>query len=111
MLLTDLRFRTNTPLPILRDAKRRYGRYLEGDPLVPFVGSELDRKISARMSPGVWLKTLRNAHGLTQEQLGKKLGSFSGKRISDWESGRRSIPKKVAKALSELTGIPAEHFL
>jgi DNA-binding transcriptional regulator YiaG len=108
---TNLQFRPGTPLPILREARRRYARYLVDDEVEDYFKTELHRRVSARMTPGLRLKTLRKGHGLTQEELGKKIGNFSDKRISDWESGRRGIPKSVAKALSVWFSVPAERFL
>jgi DNA-binding XRE family transcriptional regulator len=111
MPLTSLQFRLNTPLPILREARRRYAKYLVDDEPEDYFQTEFHRKVSARMTPGIWLKTGRDAHGLTQEELGAKLGGVSDKRISDWESGRRAIPKSIAKALANLFRVPAERFL
>jgi DNA-binding XRE family transcriptional regulator len=110
--LISLRFRATTPLPIIREARRRYSKYLEDeDKAEDWFQSDLHKKISASMSPSIWLKRLREAHGLTQEELGKKIGKVSDKRISDWESGRRSIPKSAARAFSKWFGVPPDKFL
>ncbi len=66
------------------------------------------------MSPGLWLRTLRKAQGLSQAQLGKLVdegGPVSASRICDWEKESRAIPKKAAKKFSAIFNVPLEKFI
>ena len=51
------------------------------------------------------IKTARLALGLTQQQLGERLG-YTGENaqryVYDWEAGRRMVPRDKVKALAEL---------
>jgi len=74
--------------------------------------SELHKKISSQLTPGMTLATMRDAHGITQLELSQKLNNeVSPKRISDWENGHRAISKEWAKKLSYEFKIPVEMFL
>lgn len=53
---------------------------------------------------GAFLQQLRREHGLTQEQLGEKLG-VSGKTVSRWETGTYMPPVEMLLALSEFYGL------
>ena len=67
-----LTFRPGTPSRILTDARRRYSRYLlEKDAgTVDYFETPLAKKIAATMTPGLWLKHAREAHGWSQALLG-----------------------------------------
>lgn len=110
---TSLTFRAGTPKRVFDDLRRRYSRYLldEEDPLLDYFETDIHKKIRATMKPGDWISNLRDAHGLTQSELGKKLGGVRASRISDWENNQRAVSKKYAKALSALLKVPAERFL
>ncbi|HAJ79791.1 MAG TPA: hypothetical protein DCO75_08460 [Fibrobacteres bacterium] len=53
------------------------------------------------MKPKDYFKNLREAHGLTQKQLGEKINSNAA-HISDYETGQRSISKEVAKKFTAI---------
>jgi transcriptional regulator with XRE-family HTH domain len=57
------------------------------------------------------MRIYRKLHGLSQEKLGKKIGSFTRQNISNMERGHRSISKAVAKKLAELFDVSLEKFL
>jgi predicted transcriptional regulator len=107
-----MQFRRDTPERIILEIRKRYASYL-ADQDVPeeWHGSELEQKISAGLKPGDWLRHLREAHGMTQEELGRDLGGVSGSRISDWESHRRSVSKAMAKRLSNIFNVSSERFI
>lgn len=107
-----MRFRRDTPARILLEIRKRYAHYLdEPEALEEWRGSELERQISGSLKPGDWLRHLREAHGLTQEELGHELGGVSGSRVSDWEYHRRSVSKAMAKRLSVIFSVPLERFI
>lgn len=108
-----LTFRPGTPSRVITDARRRYSRYLlEKDAgMVNYFETDLAKKIAATMTPGLWLKHSREAHGWSQAFLGEKLGGVKASRISDWENNQRPISKTAAKKFSTLFHLSAEHFL
>ncbi len=59
---------------------------------------------------GTFLKELRNENGMTQEQLGEKIG-VSNKTISRWETGNYMPPVDCLKMLSEIYHISINEIL
>ena len=59
---------------------------------------------------GMFLKELRNENGMTQEQLGEKIG-VSNKTISRWETGNYMPPVDCLKMLSEIYHISINEIL
>ncbi|HLP41415.1 MAG TPA: helix-turn-helix transcriptional regulator [Fibrobacteria bacterium] len=108
-----LTFRPGTPSRVLTDARRRYSRYLleRETQSVDYFQTDIAKKIEATMTPGLWLKHCREAHGWSQALLGEKLGGVKASRISDWENDQRPISKTAAKKFSTLFHLSAEHFL
>ena len=53
---------------------------------------------------GAFLKELRKEQGLTQEQLGSRLG-VTNKTVSRWETGNYMPPVDCLAAMSELYGL------
>lgn len=107
----NLLFKPSTPSRVLKDIRDKYEPFLEEDPLEDYFKTEVSKKTQARMTPGVWIRTARNAYGWTQARLASEIGGVSAKRISDWESGCRAVSKGVAKKLSAIFLIPAEKFI
>jgi transcriptional regulator with XRE-family HTH domain len=69
------------------------------------------KDVSEATTPGDTLKIYRENFGLTQADLGQKLGKFTRQKISDMERNKRSISKDVAKKLSQLFDVPIDRFL
>jgi len=59
---------------------------------------------------GLFLSRLRKEQGMTQEQLGQKLGT-TNKTISRWETGTYLPPADMLLRLSELYGITINEIL
>lgn len=59
---------------------------------------------------GSFLSQLRKERGLTQEQLGEKLG-VTNKTVSRWETGTYLPPVEILQLLSELYGITINEIL
>ena len=59
---------------------------------------------------GSFLSQLRKEHGLTQEQLGEKLG-VTNKTVSRWETGTYLPPVEILQLLSELYVITINEIL
>lgn len=109
----SLTLRPGTPSRVLQDLHRRYSRYLveREDKAVDYFKTDLHKKVSATMTPGLWVRHLREAHGLSQAQLGEKMGGIKASRISDWENNQRAVSKAAAKGLSKLFSVPADRFI
>lgn len=107
-----LTFRSGTPRRILQDVRRRYSRYLvdREDAAVNYFETDLHKKISKTLTPGLWLKHLREAHDLSQAELGKKMG-VKASRVSDWENNQRAVSKTAAKGLAKLFNAPIDRFI
>jgi len=69
------------------------------------------KKQKAARTPGKVLRVYRERDGLSQAQLGQKLGNLSAQKISDLEHDRRGISKDIAKKLSVIFSTPVEKFL
>jgi transcriptional regulator with XRE-family HTH domain len=63
------------------------------------------------MSPGENMRVYRELHGMTQAELGAKLGAFTRQNVSNMENGHRPISKATAKRLSELFDVSVEKFI
>lgn len=59
---------------------------------------------------GEFLKQLRKENGITQEQLGHKVG-VNNKTVSRWETGSYMPPVECLKALSEMYHISINEIL
>lgn len=59
---------------------------------------------------GMFLKQLRNENGMTQEQLGEKIG-VSNKTISRWETGKYMPPVDCLNMLSDIYNISINEIL
>lgn len=112
--LIEFKVWSDIPSKLLAEVRSQLGPWMpsvDDDELVDWFSTDLHKKIEARMTPGSWLRELRDAHGWTQKDLGIRLGDVSAARISDWENNHRSISKDIAKQLSELFHVSVERFL
>lgn len=63
------------------------------------------------MSVGDKIKTLRKAMGLTQTELGERVG-VKKNAVSKWECGRvEDIPTSMIKALANLFDVPPSYLI
>jgi DNA-binding XRE family transcriptional regulator len=98
---------------LLKLLKEDYGKnvIIEEDEFILARDMAWYKETSKQMSPNVHMRLYRETRGLTQVQLGKKLGGISRQRISDMEKGRRPINKEIAKKLAGLFNTSVEKFL
>lgn len=108
-------FKATTPPCVLHEIRSRYKSYIvelkDEDPLEDFFETDIAKRMEAKMTPALSLRTLRDAHGWSQAQLAEELGGVNMKRISDWENGRRAISKEFAKKLGKIFRFPADRFI
>ena len=95
--------------------KERYGEVdvieNEDDEMVEIMKTDWYRDIRARTSPGENLRIYRKLHGLSQQELGCKLGRFTRQNISNMERGHRPVSKSAAKKIAELFDVSVEKFI
>ena len=124
MLAVVRKPRTNTtlfkvkgdiPSGVLKYLEREFGQDVEvvedDEELLNIFDTDWYKGISETTTPGNTLRIYRENFGLTQAQLGQKLGKFTRQKISDIEHNKRSISKGVAKKLSQLFEVPIDRFL
>jgi len=102
-----------TPKKILSEISLRYSKYFEQDAdeqLVDITTTGWYKDMEKKMKPKDYLKNLREAHGLTQKQLGEKI-NFNAAHISDYETGQRSISKEVAKKFAAIFNVSPAVFI
>ena len=113
--LIDVRIEGKVPPRLLRLLKTEYGPELklvgdEDNASVDFFKTDFYRKVKNQMTPGKYVRIYRENHGMTQEQLGSKVGA-SKSFICDIEHNRRPISKGMAKKFSKLFKISVERFI
>lgn len=86
-------------------------KILDDDELVSISDTAWYDDMEAEMSPGEYVRLYRENHGWTQLDLGSELGGVSRHRISDIETGKRSISKEMAKKLCDLFSVSIDRFL
>jgi DNA-binding XRE family transcriptional regulator len=105
-------FKSTTPRKILTDAKKRYAAYLNvvEDESIPIADTAWYRQMSKEMTPARYLKTYREISSYSQARLGDLVG-VPASRISDFETGQRSISKEMAKKFADLFKVNAGVFI
>jgi DNA-binding transcriptional regulator YiaG len=103
-----------TPAKVLRTIRREFSGYIFRESKKKnsenWFETDLHKEISARMTPGKYLRNLREASGMTQKELGEKIG-VSANYVSDWENGQRNISRFAAKKLSRLFNVNPGIFI
>jgi DNA-binding transcriptional regulator YiaG len=112
-------FRRTTPRKVLNEISSKYSRYLYPDSgadtgndkeYVRVIESDWYKEMKKTLTPGKYLKTLREATGQSLAEIGAQIG-VSAARICDYEAGRREISKAIAKKLSKIFLVPAGKFI
>ena len=102
------------PSRVLNFLEEAFGQdveVIEEDTLVDLFKTEWYQEIQQQVTPGEIVRMYRENVGMTQAELGQKLGTLSRQKISDMEHNRRSISKEAAKKLSQIFGVSVERFL
>jgi DNA-binding XRE family transcriptional regulator len=101
---------------VLSVLKEVYGEKLEliedeDDEFVDAFETDWFKKVSTRLTPAKNIRIYREIHGMTQEELGEKLGGVPRQNISYMERGRRPVSKSIAKKLAEIFDVSVENFI
>ena len=109
-----LGFRPRTPSRIITRIQQEYKEYLidsdNDNELVVWNETNLARTIDARMTPGKYLKNLREATGMTQQDIADKTGHRPA-YVSDMENDRRAISRMTARKLAEMFHVSPAVFI
>ncbi len=109
----SVRIEGDIPARLLEALKAEIGDELEirsGDEeYVDVLGTAWYRGLE--LLPGEALAHYRALHGLTQAQLGEKLGDLPRQHISNMETGRRVITLEMAKKLAAILNTSPVNFL
>ena len=98
----SIRFKPRTPAHVINSIKRQYTACIDdGDELVDYFKPDFHKETATTMTPAKSLRTLRDMCGWTLAETGKKIG-VSPYRVSDFETGQRTISKGMAKKLAEV---------
>ena len=105
----------NIPSDVIKYLKNKYGKNMEllkeEEEAVNIFETKWYRDIRSTITPGESLKVYRENIGISQSELGKRIGKFTRQKISDMETGKRGISKEVAKKLSNLFKVPIDRFI
>jgi len=112
---TDIRMLGDIPARILDVLKSEYGGHLKiykgDDEYVEATETDWYREIKAQTTPGDAMRIYRENFGMTQAQLGEKLGNIPRQIVSNMEHGRRSISLANAKKIAAIFNVSASRFL
>jgi ribosome-binding protein aMBF1 (putative translation factor) len=91
---------------VINAVREEYAVYMVDSEKVSddWFASDLQKEISERMTPGSYVRHYREAHSLTQKQLGAKVG-VNANYVSDWENGHRQVSRFAARKLATLFGV------
>jgi predicted transcriptional regulator len=106
-------FKPRTPTRIIHEIKNRYSPYMvqsDEEEYVEWETSDLAVDLDKEMTPGMFLRILREAHVMSQALLGEKTG-VSARRISDFENGQRGISKDMAKQFANIFNVSPARFI
>ncbi len=102
------------PESILAIVKKEYGTKVKienDDEYISAVETEWYKKTMEDMTPARAMKAYRLSRGMTQIELGNKLGGIPRQHISNMEKGIRKINIELAKKLAELFKVSVEKFI
>jgi ribosome-binding protein aMBF1 (putative translation factor) len=108
----NLRFKPQTPARVIHLIKRQFSKYVldESDAAEDWFETELHKEISSRMTPGDYLRNLREAQTITQKTLAEQI-RIRVNYLSDLETGQRSISKAMAKKLAAVFNVTPAVFI
>ena len=111
-----IQIRGSIPSRLIDVLKDEYGKRVKlfedaEDEKVDIFATDWYRKTKAELTPGFSMKVYRQNWKMTQTELGKKLGGVPKQHISNMETGKRPISKKMAISLSKIFIVSVERFI
>lgn len=83
----------------------------DDDETVDALQSDWYRETVGLITPGDVIRVYRKNRGMTQAELGRRLGGTARRRIDAIEKGRRGVSAATAKQIADVLGISAERIL
>lgn len=110
---TEIEIKGDVSDKILEVLQSEYGDILEiqRDEYINSFETDWYNEVKESLTPGDYLKTDRENKGITQNDLGSIIGSFSRQYISDMEHGRKNISLPVAKKLAAYFNRPVNRYI
>jgi len=110
---TEIEIKGEISKKVLEVLKFEYGENLifEKETYIDPFTSDWFMEVKESLVPADYLKTDRENMGLTQKELGLKIGNFSRQYISDLENGRKNISLTSARKLSDLFNRPVNRYI
>lgn len=104
------------PSRIVTVLKKEYGDKVklteeEDDELIDVFQTDWYKRVKKTLTPGANLKIYRQNLGLTQQQLGARLGDLPKQFVSNMENGIRPISKNTALKLAKLFKVSVAKFI
>ncbi len=114
--LIDIHIKGKIPTRLVTVLKKEYGKKVHltkeaDDELLNVFQTDWYKRIKKTLTPGTNLKIYRQNLGLTQAQLGEKLGNLPKQFVSNMENGIRPISKKTALKLAKLFRTSVDRFI
>ena len=114
--LIDIHIKGKIPTQLVTLLKKEYGRKVrltkeDDDELLDVFETDWYKRIKKTLTPGTNLKIYRQNIGLTQAQLGQKLGNLPKQFVSNMENGIRPISKKTALKLAKIFRTSVDRFI
>ena len=81
------------------------------DEAVDVFQSDWYRDTGKGITPGDVIRVYRENRGMTQAELGRRLGGMARQGISAMERGRRGVSAATAEAIGDVLGISAGRIL
>jgi len=105
----------NIPPGVIDYLTKEFGHDFEieadDEELINVFETDWYKEISRVTTPGDALKIYRENLGLSHAELGRKLGKFTAREVSDMENDISGINKEVAEKLSGLFEVPVSRFI
>jgi len=114
--LIRIHIKGQIPSRIVTVLKKEYGDKVkltkeDDDELLDVFQTDWYKRVKKTLTPGTNLKIYRQNVGLTQEQLGAKLGDLPKQFVSNMENGIRPISKKTALRLAKFFKVSVAKFI
>ena len=114
--LIDIHIKGMIPSRLVTVLKKEYGKKVrltkeDDDELLDIFQTDWYKRIKKTLTPGTNLKIYRQNLGLTQAQLGEKLGNLPKQFVSNMENGIRPISKKTALKLAKIFKTSVDRFI
>lgn len=110
----EINIKGNIPPTILSILQKEYGEEVKirkDEDRLDIFESEWYKKTKKNITPGENIRIYRENSGLTQAELGEKLGGIARQNISNMERGRRNISLNIAKKLARILDTSIEKFV